>query len=324
MSDEKEVVDRGDEYTASDESGDTDDQNLEVVKDEKTGDDAEAESDVKESNKPAADADAEEDDENEAEEKGAKKEEPRIPKHRFDQAVAKARKEAEIAQAKVEELTEQLAAQEGKVDFDKIEAEIDRMEDELEEAIKDGNTETKLRLRKEIRRSNQEIAESKAAQHAARATAVAIERITYDSLVKSMEIEHPELNPDAEEYNQDLVDETQEFKEAFEAKGHGSTEALRKAMKAVFRVAPVVEKDDDAADEKKPEVKKDVGADRKEEAIKKGIETKKKQPVDSKKAGLDSDKAGKKTTITDVKKLTEAEFDKLPEEELKRMRGDML
>lgn len=335
---DKKVEDRGDTIiSASDDSGETDDQNLKD-QDKKSGDADKKDDDDKggedkksdDSDKSADDDAADKKDDKDEEGEGKdKKEEPRIPKSRFDQAVAKARRETEAERERAAALQDKLDAMQGESDVDKIEDKIDKLEEDLEGAIKDGNAEKKLRLRKEIRKLNQEIAETKAAQHAARATAIAIERITYDSLVKETEAAHPELNPEDEGYDQDVVDELNEYKEAFEAKGHGSTESLRKALRAIYGKAPAKseKEDEDKGDDKgdkKDEAAAAAAAKRKEDAVKKGLDTKGKQPADSKKAGLDSDKAGKKSTVTDVSKLTDKEFEKMDEGELKRARGDML
>jgi hypothetical protein len=319
--------DRGDSIPASDESGDTDDQNLEAEKKDQSGD-ADDNEDKKDGEKEGSDesadaADKEDKDEGEDGD-GEKEKDVRIPKARFDQAVAKARREAEAAQKHAEELQAQLDAQQGALDVEAVEEQIDKLEDELEGAITDGNTEKKLRLRKEIRRLNQDIAESKAAQHAARATAIAIERVTYDGLVKQMEVEHPELNPDDEGYDQDSVNEVNELKEAFEAKGHGSTEALRKALRATYNRAPAKPKVTEESGDEGNSKAADAAAKRKAEAVKRGLDTKKSQPSDGSKAGLDSDKGGKKSKITDVTSLSDKQFEELPEEELKRARGDTM
>lgn len=256
-----------------------------------------------------------------AEELGLKEEkkEPLIPKGRFDEAVSKARKEAEAATERADKLEAQLKANEGLVDAEKIEQQLDDAEDRLEKAIADGNAEKKAAIRREIRQLNRQISDAGAAAHAARATAIAVEQIRYDALVSTMEAEHSELNPDNEEtYDQDVVNELTEYKTAFEAAGYSSSEAMKKALKAVYRDGP------------KPEVDKEIdkvdkAAERKEEAVKKGIEAKKKQPGDSRKVGLDSDKGG----ITDPKKLdpkklTDKEWDALTPEQLSAMRGDRI
>lgn len=271
-------------------------------------------------------------------EKEDKKDEPRIPKSRFDEGIAKARREAETATKRADELEAQLKANQGIVDVEKLESRIDDAEEELEKARADGNAEKAAALRREIRSINRQISDSAAAAHAARATAVAVEQIRYGALVSQMEVEHPELNPDLEDqYDQAVVDELTEFKSAFEAAGHSSSESLKKALKAVYRGGPAPKKEaakDDAGEEETAEeleakAKKATDAaklasERKEAAIAKALADKKKQPSDTKKAGLDSDKAGQKGLDKPVSKMSEKEFDALPEDERKRLRGDTL
>lgn len=247
--------------------------------------------------------------------------EKHIPKSRFDQAVNKARREAEAATKRADELEAKVRASEGKIDAAKVEEEIEALEDDLEKAIADGNAEAKKRIRSEIRAKSQSLADSRAQVLAAYSTAQAIEQVRYDALVGQMEAEHPELSPDNEDvYDQDVVDEITEFKEAFEAKGLSSSEALKKSLKAVFRggTKPEAEKDETKKDEAKTKADERTAA-----AVKKGIETKGKQPAD-KKAGSDSDKAGKTGKPKDAEKLTDKDFDKLSKEELASMRGDSI
>lgn len=306
------VVDRGDEITTGDEPGDTGD-----LKTEGT----EPEGKEPEGKEPEEKTEPE-----------PKDDEPRIPKSRFDQAVGKARAAEKAAQEKATKLEAELAAARGTVDYDKVEVEIDKLEDDLEEAIKDGNVEAKQRIRKEIRAKNAQLGEAKAAAYSQYATAVAVEQIRYDAAVERMEVEHPELNPDFEDtLDTEKIEEIMDLKTSFEAKGESSTVALKKAIKYVYGTAApkAKEKADD-----KPEAKKDEksqeslkekadaeGAKRKEEAVKKSLEVKGKQPSNEK-AGIDSDKAGKTAKQADVTKMTDKDFDKLDDDELKRLRGD--
>lgn len=318
-----EIVDRGDDFVATgDEPGDTGD----LKNEGKEPEGKEPEGKEPEGKEPEA----------KEEKPEPKDDEPRIPKSRFDQAVGKARAAEKAALERAEKLEAELATQKGTLDYDKIEGEIDALEDKLEEAIKDGNVEAKQRLRKEIRTKTAQMGEAKAAAYSQYATAVAVEQIRYDAAVERMEVEHPELNPDLDGFDETKVEEIMDYKSAFEAKGEASTVALKKALKAVYgNAAPKVkEKADD-----KPEAKKDdededqpqakdlkekadkEAADRKAAAVKKGIETKKAQPSNEK-AGIDSDKAGKTAKGADINKMSDADFDKLDEAEKKRMRGD--
>lgn len=240
-----------------------------------------------------------------------------IPKDRFDKAVGKARKEAELATTRANELQARLDAQSGNADAKKIEGQIDELEEKLEAAIADGNKEAKIAARQQIRALNQQLAEARAAAHATRASAVAIEQIRYDALIDRLEAEHPELNPDDDSYDEEVITELWEIKEAFEAKGQSSSEALKKALKVYYKGAKAPEKE-----EKEDKKEDDSGDDRTEAAVKKALETKKKQPADTKKVGLDSDGAGKKDGKIDLAKLSDAEFDKLTPEQIKAARGD--
>jgi colicin import membrane protein len=271
--------------------------------------------------------DADDDADKDGEDKPAKK--PTgimIPKERFDTAVKKARDAAEAAIKRADEAEAKLKADLGAKENTKLETELDELEEALEGAIADGNVEKKKAIRTEIRKKNQELADIRAQAHATRASAIAIEQVRYDATVERIEAEHPELNPDSAEFDDDLFAEALELKEAFEAKGHSSSEALKKAVGVVFRGAKAPAKaaeDDDAGEEEKEarEKAEKLAAERKAAAVKKGLEAKGKQPADTKKAGRDSDAAGKTDKI-DPAKLSDAEFDKLTPEQLKKLRGD--
>jgi hypothetical protein len=320
----KEAEDRGDELvleTDGDKSGDTDGQKAEaaakVAKEaaDKTAADAvAAEAKVKADAEAAAAA---------AKTDGEK--EHMIPKSRFDQAVQKARKEAEGAQKALAEAEAQLKASRGEIDAEKIETELAQLDVKLDQAVADNDKTAIAALRADIRARERALGDARAKAHAVYATAVAVEQIRYDGLVSRMEIEHPELNPEAEKtYDQEKVDEVMELKEAFEAKGLGSTEALQKALKAVYRGGPTPEKDP-AAEKAKADAKAKAEAEAarlKAEAVAKGLVTKDNQPAATGKVGADSDKGGKTGKDGDVMKMSEKEFDKLTEDEKRKMRGD--
>jgi hypothetical protein len=324
MSDDK-AVDRGDDFkpedaTTGDTLGDTGDQDK--VIDKAAGEEAAKELGVE---TPEAKA------EREAKEKeAAEKKEPAIPKSRFDQAVKKAREATEAAEERAKAAEAQLRAQMGQADETKLNEQIEAKEIELDKVRADGNTEKAAQLRKEIRDAMQQISDSRAAAHAARATAVAVEQVRYTTLVSQMEIEHPELNPDLDEtYDADVVAELNEYKTAFEALGYASTDALKKALKAVYKDGPKPEakegKPEETAEEKvKAEAAAKAASERKEAAVKHAVDTGKKQPAAPGKTGIDSDKAGQQGKQKPVSKMTDKEWDALPEDERKRLRGDSL
>ncbi len=241
-----------------------------------------------------------------------------VPKSRFDQAVGKARREAEEANKRATEAEAKLKAQAGDINAEAAEKELDTLEEKFDKAVADNNPELKQQIRREIRAKTQELAEARAAAHARYATAVAIEQVRYDAAVALAESEHPELNiDDPEKYDEAVAGELIELKEAFEAKGEASTVALQKALRVLYKGARAPEKQEDKKGDDT------AAARRKQEAIERALEAKKKTPSDQKKAGMDSDKAGKKGDVTkDILKMTDKEFGEMDKDTLANARGD--
>lgn len=325
MADEKDD-DRGDDFTPTGDDGaksqDQEDLKTKLDDDVDEGEDKSKEDDKSESEEEKAARELAEAEKTAEEEKQKKLS---IPKERYDAAVKKAREETKKANERADELEAKLKARDGEAKTEEIEKQIDDLEEKLEKAIADGNAELKASYRKQIRGLQQDISDARAAAHAARATAVAVETMRYNALVNQLETEHPETNPEHESYDQEVVDELHEYKSAFEAKGYSSSDALTKAMKAVFKGGPAPEPkkaDKDADAEAKAQKAKDEAAKRAEEARKKGHDTKSKQPADTKAVGEDSDKGGKRGGKLDIEKMTDKDFDKLTDEELKALRGD--
>jgi hypothetical protein len=244
-----------------------------------------------------------------------------IPKDRFDAAVTKERERAEAAETTAKELQAQLDANKVAIDTVKLETEIEELEDQLDAAMADNQVEEKKRLRKEIRTRQEAISEARAEQRSRYATAVAVEQIRYDALLDRLEAAHPEINADSDEYDETIAADVLDLKSAYEAKGLGSAEALRKAAGFVFKEVAKVEK---PKEEEKPKLDADAAAKRKEEAIAKGLAARKGQPPKSSAAGLDSAAAGGAVTKATIGKLNDADFDKLTPEELAVLRGDSI
>lgn len=317
-------ADRGDDFTPTDDESDDDTGADEGAADESQERDEKGRFKAKDD----ADADAKDaDDKGEADKghedkKHDKKAEPRIPKARFDEAVDRERRRAQEAQKRAEEAERRLAEL-SKDDGtpQKIDAEIEALEEKLDEAIADGNKDSAKAIRADIRKKQGELVELRAAARAKQATATAVAQVRYDSLVSQIERDFPQVNPDSEEFDQDLAEDVLDLKEAYEAKGLSSEAALVKAKKYILdplKRSPKKDEDDEAdADEE------DAAAARKAAAVKKAADAAAKQPASSKHAGKDSDKAGGGHE-GNVSKMSEEEWDALPEATKKRLRGDSL
>ena len=249
-----------------------------------------------------------------------------VPKGRFDKALEIERNKTAAAEAAAKELQAKLRTQDDVDQAAETERKIGTLEDALDQAIADGDADKKKALRAEIRELTQGLAEARAGKQAAYATALAVEKVQYGVAVSALEAQFPHMNPDHESYDAETVGELIELKEAYEAKGMGSTDAIKKAAKYVFKTAPAeVKKEavkDDKGDAAAKQVAADAAAKQKEDAIKRGLEAKAKQPP-SGVTGKASDKAGT-GAVAEVGRMSDADFGKLSEEEISRMRGDSL
>jgi hypothetical protein len=251
-----------------------------------------------------------------AEAKAAEKDKT-IPKARFDEAVKKEREARAAAEGKLKELEAQLRSQESALDEEKVEGEIAELEAAIDAAAADGDKAKVAALRKEVRGKMMAIASAEATRRAAYATAVAVERVQYDATVTMLEGQHPTMNPEHDDYDQDLTNELLELKAAYEATGMGSTDALKKAAKYVFKTA-VAEAKKDEPDEATKKAAAEAKVKATEAAIRKGLETKGKQPPAS---GGRAAKEGAGAAL-DPTKMSDRDFDKLPADEKARLRGD--
>lgn len=260
-----------------------------------------------------------------------------IPKSRFDEAVGKERQRAEAAEKKSKELEDRETQRNQGVTLDKLRKELDELEDKLEAKMAEGSPEERKAIRTAIRAKSEELADAKVSQAENRARALAVEQTRYDTLVERTEKEYPFLVPDSAGFNEALTKDLLEMKMGFEHAGMSSTQALNRAVE-LLKPALETARPKPKAEEKKPEEKDEAAklaeakakaeeaakgkaeeARRREEAVKKGVEAAQGTPAKPGAAGL-TDKDAK---VVDVKKISDKDFDKLPEDEMKRLRGDM-
>lgn len=310
MSAEDAVEDRGDTLAAGAPDDPVDDL-IDPLADE--NDENEAESDEKEGEKgPKGEKD--------------KKKDTRIPLARHKEMLDKARAEREALAAENARLKAE--GQQSKVaeTLDATEARLLAMEAEYSKLLADGEIDKATAKMAEIRRLERTIGETKADARAYEAEARAVERVRYDTVVERVEAAYPALNPDADEFDKDVVAEVLDLKGAFEAKGATPAAALQKAVKYVLGAATTAEK---VATEVTPRADKEAGAEaaaaaRKAEAVKRNLAAAKATPASTTKVGVNSDEKGGVLSSETAMKMSQAEFAKLDEKTLARMRGDEL
>jgi hypothetical protein len=253
----------------------------------------------------------------EEEDEEATSKEYMIPKSRYDTQAQRNRElQARIAELEAHQQTQQTEKQrqEQQNEFEAKEARIDELEVQINEAILDADAKTAAALRKEQRQLENDLFESRISQASQETTTVAREQARLDLTIDQLETTVPQLNPNSGDvYDKQLVREIQEMRAGYEALGsYTPTEALLKAVNNFIDFNPA---DLEAAPESQPE------GERKGKALKKAVSAAKKQPPKTSDNGDDSDKAGIRDDI-DPRGLSLKDLDNLPEDTLRRLRGD--
>ena len=309
------VVDRGDDFTPTiDEDEDVDPENpdkgatdakslKDPFKDEKAEDEKDDEKvdDEKEDDKPKGKGKA-------------------IPLDRHKQILEREREQRA-------ELERQLAQyQKGQQvaaineDLTKMEDKVLTMQKQYNKLLADGEVDKAAELMSQIRRAEREIVQLQADMKIQASVAQATEAARYNIALERIEEAYPELNPDAEEFDKELLTDVADMKAMYQQRGMTPTEALQKAVK---RIVGQSDRSQKQATEVTPRVtEKDVAAERKKAAVAKTADALSRTPPNTANLGLDSDKAGGVLTAKKVMSMSQEEFAKLDEAQLRKLRGD--
>jgi len=230
-----------------------------------------------------------------------------IPKSRYDSA----QKRARTAEAKVKayeaeqaQIIVDAAAAVGATDT--LDTQLEEIDRGIEQARLDGNTDEVVRLSAEARQLEKSIYQTMADTAAASAGTKAQESVKLDSLIDILEDQYDILNPDSENFDEDKINEILDMQKAFVKNGETPSAAM---LKAVGYIMPEQRITDEVAGKRRTNVAKNLKAAEQ-------------QAPGTADTGLDSPAAGKKEEALDLTQMTEAEFDALPAETIKRLRGD--
>lgn len=242
-----------------------------------------------------------------------------VPRERFNEAVEKEREKAKAAAARAAELESQLAAQATSKDIVDAQKVLREYVKERNSLLSDGKLDQATELDNKIFELQEAIAERKAEIKAETFRTQAVETMKYDTLVERLELEHPEINPDADEYDEDAAMELRALMRGYQTELKLSpAAALQRAAKRFFvaKAAP--------AKEAEPEKAKEEGLRRKQEAAERNVDAAKAQPPSNKDVGLDHDKKGGGLDAKTIMSMKYDEFVKLGDDVLSRLRGDTL
>lgn len=246
----------------------------------------------------------------------------RIPKERFNEAVNKERAAREAAEARAAAAEARVQQEEKSVEVGQYEAHVEKLEAEHAAHILDGDKEKAAATMKQIRMTERHIAKMESEANMANATNKAVEQVRWDAAIASLEAAYPVLNPESEDYDQDMTDIViAEQHRLMHTQGMVASKALTTAAnKIVAKFQKAVAADDSGAEGLA--AAKKSSSDRKADQVSKNLSTAASQPGNMKNSGKDSDKAGERELT--AHNITRAELDAMPEATKAKLRGDFV
>lgn len=258
--------------------------------------------------------------------------EAKIPKSRFDEQVGKERAAREAAERRAEALEKQLSEQavstQQNADIQALEDQATALYAKADEVLLDGDAKAAAELRNQARKIDRQVSAIEADARSRATSSNVLEADRLESAIARLEADHPVLNPKSEMFDKSLVTYVlAEQQLLVKTEGYSPSTAMALAAQNVLgRFNPAASEageEKDEADEKAKGLSK-AAEERKTAQVKKNLEASKLQPAALRDLGLDSDKAGQSTVLPDVTKLTQEEYNALPEKTRARLRGDEL
>ena len=226
-----------------------------------------------------------------------------VPKARMDEEIAR-RRQLEDRLAKLEDDAKPQKTPEPEFDFDSKEA-------EYMDAVLDGETDKAQKVRKEIRSAERESMAKELREDIHNTTNVTKQHLDLDVAVADMMASYPVLDSTSDEADADLIAEANELMGMYAEKGMAQADALRKAVRMTL-ASNMPELLQPKAVQSKPAAKKRTTD------VKQKLEAASKQP-----AKLKGESAATRgNDVVDISTMTDADFDKLSDAQMKRLRGD--
>lgn len=325
------AVDRGDEFipTGSDtpgpKAGDTADADAAALA--ATLDAAKPETDAKKSEAAeGGEDDASDGDDADADPKKVKKD-TRIPLSRHKEILEREREQRSALERQLAQFQhgDQIATVNEEIT--KLENSVLALEKDYAQQLTDGEIEKATATMAKIRSAERNMAEAKSDMKIQAAESRAIERTRYMTALERIENAYPVLNEDHDDFDKDLMAEVIELKEAYQLKGLTPTLAMQKAVKLM--VEPRTTRQEIATNSiprvSTDDVKKDVAAERKKDAVGKTVDAVAKTPPSLKDVGKDSDKqGGGRMDANAVMRMSQKDFASIDDKTLSALRGDTI
>lgn len=248
-----------------------------------------------------------------------------IPLDRHEAILRREREAREAAEAQLAKYAKGEAVSEINKDLAEAEQALLDMETKYDKLLVDGKTDEAARVRAEIRALDRKIADKKVEFATAAAESRAYEKARYDTTVDRIEAAYPVLNPDSETYDADLARRVTRVAHSYQLDGFTPSKAVQEAVKTLLGEPATMKQQNAVEVEARVSDAEAARAKREEEARKKALDTKDKQPASLAKVGADSDKLGQSSTKLDVMKMSQEDFANLATkdpEALAKLRGD--
>lgn len=248
----------------------------------------------------------------------------RIPLDRHEAVLKKERERSAAMAAEIAELKKRgnvtATAEATTADIASMEASIVEMEAEYAAFLSDGEQKKATDIMAQIRKAERTMADARADLKIQVATVQAQESARYETALGRIEAAYPVLNPDSDAFDPKVEARVARLHRANQAEGMTPTAALQDAVEAILGAETTSQ---ERATSVTPRVAKDVGAERKADAVGKTTKAAGATPPSLKATGLDSDKLGVGALEAQaVIQLSQKDFAALSEATLSKLRGD--
>ena len=233
---------------------------------------------------------------------------PMVPKSRLDEVLAKNKEMQKIIQNMEEKPAEDAAPA-----YDFV-----AQEKTYQDLVLEGETEKAALLRQEIRSAEREQIMSE--MQSKMGQTVQQDRELHELTKKASEIMEvfPIFDEKSKSYDEALTNEVMELRDAFIYQGYGAADSLAKATEVTLlsKKPELLQGEETPAVDPAPQLTKAVQEKKQKATVKKKVEASQAQPPEMK------GESTKNKKVVDINVMSDDEFGALPEDTLRRLRGD--
>ena len=234
---------------------------------------------------------------------------PMVPKSRLDEVLAKNKE----MQKRLQDIEGKEAEETKAPEYDFV-----AQEKAYQDLVLEGETEKAALLRQEIRSAEREQLMSE--MQSKMGQTVQQDRELHELNQKASEIMEvfPIFNEKSKSYDEALTNEVMELRDAFIYQGYGAADSLAKATEVTLlsKKPELLQGEEAPAVDPAPKLTKAVQEKKQKATVKKKVEASQAQPPEMK------GESTKNKKVVDINVMSDDEFGALPEETLRRLRGD--